>query len=253
MVEVESYYFYIPMGMIFLYFVLCYLVRDNKKIWTYYAHIPIGKKSYSRKQIFTLCEQNFDKNIIYLPSFLRKTRKYYLSKELHKLNYNKFNIYDINYAQVNLLRKFILEKPDECLFIQNMSKPRDYFEMIGSLLVNNIDCVISIMVIDGPDYYFPEDFTILSILNSGSHMFYGKNNRRLNINVIEIEQDGEIIMIGDEIVENRLNFVTEIKTEYFSIRLFEINKNVKYGVSIVNNRYGLEKLELFYIGQLYEL
>ncbi len=250
---VESYYFFIPAGMIFLYFVLCYLAKNNKKRWSYYTHIRLGEKIYTRKQIFTLCDQEWEKNYIYIPSFLKKIRRYYLSKELLKIDYNKFSIYDLNYAHVNLLKKFINEKPDECLFLQNMSKPRDYFEMIGTLLVNNIDCVISIMIIDGPEFYFPEDFTVLSILNAGSHLFYRKNNRRLNINIIEIEQDGEIIMTGDEIIKNRLNFVKEINTEYFSIRLFDINTDIKYGVSIVSNRYGLEKLELFYIGQLYNL
>jgi len=241
-----------------LWLLISYLYREEK-VWEYQNHIFISKllkqiKDNKEVHIFTLNSKNYLYNLKYLPKIFKKVKKYEINKELSEYNYNKFNIRKINLANASIITKILDEKPNECLIIQNMNKPRDYFEIVASLLVNNLNATISIMTLNEPKIYFANDFTVRNILKSGSHIFYEKRGVKKNFKIYSVfsMEYAEKIIIGNNSRVKLINFLDEIKNVYFHIKIYLID-NEKFGISIIQNYLELEEFTLYYIAQFYNL
>lgn len=248
-------------GISFLFFIfyLSNLIFNNifqkGKKWEYFSHIFILDETNKKEmlQIYTLNNPNYRNDIKYLRGPLKKCRQYSLDYELKINNYSKFDVEIINKCHCDIIQKIMINKEKECLIVQNMSKPRDYYELVAYLLVNNINSVITILSIEYNNVFFMEDFTIKNILKSGSHIFYSKNNKKYEIIMRYILENNEKILVGEIEDVSNIKFSVEIKNKYFHIKLYEINKRVRYGVSIIQDNIGLTELDYFYIGQFYKL
>jgi len=260
MEEYFGVYFLVCFGFIFLYKII-YLIlefEEKKKIWNLFKTIIPNNNG---KYIYTINNPNYKKDKKYLDYQYQICREYYLDNEL--INYNKFNINSINKAHCSLIQKILKNQDPQCLIIQNMSKPRDYFELVASLLVNRSDYGIIILG-EGEGFFKKCEYQVTNILQQGSHIFYDKKNKKKEIYVRSKQVWGEKIYYWNGLIDNdeeldlEFDFCEKIITKYFEINLFHIIGNndesyfdINYGVSIVKNTLELDERLLFYIGQLY--
>lgn len=117
-----------------------------------------------------------------------------------------------------------------------MVSPNDYFELVGSLLVNGINAKISIVREDDIKYYFEEDYKVCNILREGG-----------NYSVGVIKENGNMLIVD----KGETNFYKNIKTKYFEIDLYKIKNSKKYAVSILWNPLKLDNKNLYNIAQLH--
>lgn len=241
-------------SLIFLSILTYFIDNYNsyRKEWKYFTHLFLNQREdniLETRTIFTMANRNFEDDFELLFNSVRKVRKYSLKNELKIINYIKFSNIMLNYAHGKMIKKFMDERPNECLFFQNMSNPRDYFELIGTLLINDLKVVISILVVEPPKNFFQDDFSVVNILLGGSHIFYGKNNKKLDIIIHEQKFNGINVIVGEG--DNVKDFFKEIRNDFFEIDLYKTDGALKYGVSIIKNNYRIDKINLLYLGQLY--
>ncbi len=260
MIEILNYIKY----SVFLYFGLKFIFKlmsiiidkiyDDIKNWDYLTHININNAQQEENyiRIFTLKSKDYKLNLRYLNKSLLKCKRYYLENELVKLNYSKFDILKINQANCNIISNILRNNDEECIIIQNMNKPRDYFELVASLLVNDKKAIISILEMEDSQNFFQEDFTIENILKSGSHIFYDKGDRNLKLESRITYHFCEKILVGTIESYSQMKFRKEVKNDYFHIKIYEIEDG-KYGISILKNNLNLDEISLYYIGQFYQL
>lgn len=242
----------ILLGSLLLFFYYLHKSTPDYQYWKDFTQINIPDENIGEKAmlIYTLNNYDFRDEFKYLNDRVKRTPHFVLDNELKKYNYTKFDIGVINHAHTSLIQNLIRESFPKNLIVQNMSKPRDYFELVASLLVNEKKAKINILITTIYLKYGKEEFTIENILRTGSHIFFNKRNERSKIQINRIEQYGDIILIGDQKnLENLLHYC-DIKCNYFHIRLYKTNTSVKYGVTIIENPLDLNELTLFYIGQL---
>jgi len=210
--------------LVILFFLLKYIIDkifEENVIFNYFKHINVSDSDDDLMNVYIIKEDN------YIPKEISKIRKYDL---LELASYKRKRKH-----HRKIIREIISEKKD-CLIIGNMVSPNDYFELVGSLLVNGINAKISIVREDDIKYYFEEDYKVCNILREGG-----------NYSVGVIKENGNMLIVD----KGETNFYKNIKTKYFEIDLYKIKNSKKYAVSILWNPLKLDNKNLYNIAQLH--
>lgn len=227
-------------------------------VWKYYKHIFINEnndvlldESNEKMRIYTFNEIDWNKYYFNLWNSILILRKYVLRDKLDELKYNHFDFTKISIAHISLLKQIIFDKNEECLLVQRMTKPRDYFELIALLLINKRNAVISILNVNNNRYFYPDDFTIERIMLGGSHLFFRKNGKRKYYKLKKIIFDDKEIIILTDIgkINIKIKSITNVENIFFSINIYKFNNIEEYGVEILENSINLNSDYLWYIGQ----
>jgi hypothetical protein len=231
----------------------------------WYNLLSINLKSNNKFfNVITLNSPDYRENLYCLNDInFYRTRTYDIVHIINKKKIKK-NIFGLNYANKCIIKKILKRNENNFVIIQKMCKPRDYFEYYASFIVNN--CNVNIEIYSTPYWKrFPlELFKLENVLKGGTHIFFNKKNRELDLKILSKKYVNKIIYYGiflhdmPQKMENiEFTFFKKIENKYFEIDLYNFENKyesyfrVKYGVSIKENNLNLDIKTLFYIGQLY--
>lgn len=174
-------------------------------------------------------------------------QKYYdIGDELKEIGYKGFNMSNLNLAHRNICKKIL--KSDFCCMaiLQNMKNPRDFYDLYCYILMNDMDYNISVKIFtkDGVKF-LQREYYLENVIKDGGQMRYGKGNRKLDKSLKKVD---DCIFVEKE---EKLEYIKEVKNEYFRIKLYKGSET--YGVEVLENNLGIEDSELWYVGQYYVL
>jgi len=262
-----------PLYIILMIFIFFIMVKISNYIFTeteiqklhWYNLLSINLKSNNKFfNVITLNSPDYRENLYCLNDMnFYRTRTYDIVYIINKKKIKK-NIFGLNYANKCIIKKILKRNENNFVIVQKMCKPRDYFEYYASFIVNN--CNVNIEIYSTPYWKrFPlELFKLENVLKGGTHIFFNKKNRELDLKILSKKYVNKIIYYGiflhdmPQKMENiEFTFFKKIENKYFEIDLYNFENKyesyfrVKYGVSIKENNLNLDIKTLFYIGQLY--
>lgn len=269
--EVDDSYFCIYLCFIFIFGItiiqfLALKISFNKNYWKTILNINVMRSgSYKYKHIFTFCSDNNDSlnQIKHLESFFDIGKKFYFNDEIQKINYEKFNIEKINLAHRNMLKK-VMQEDDSCAIVQNMRKPRDFFDLYCYVLMSkrNENILIHIESYCGTisltsnkentnNLYVSNEYSMKNVIEDGGHLMYYKKNRKREIEINMKLVDDKKIFYGKGDFGDGYKFLDNIKNYFFEVNIYELNNRDDFGIEVIENKLNIDDKYIYRIGQYY--
>ena len=188
--------FYLFGVYIFVIFAAQYFIinmREKRNDWMTLQNVNFMRSgSYKYRHIFLINgEDNCLEEVEQLNKIMDIGKKYYLDRELKKMDYRKFDMGKINRAHRNICEEILLDNGNGVI-IQNMRKPRDMYDLYCYLLMSKKEenVMVHIENYHGNIDYMGSEFSLEKVIEGGGHMMYGKRNRRRELDVKLREEDG---------------------------------------------------------------
>ena len=226
---------------------------DRKNSWMTLQNVNFMRSgSYKYRHIFLINgEDNCLEEVEQLNKIMDIGKKYYLDRELRKMDYRKFDMGKINRAHRNICEEILIDDGNGVI-IQNMRKPRDMYDLYCYLLMSKKEenVLVHIENYYGNVDYMGSEFSLERVIEGGGHMIYGKRNRRRELDVKLREEDGKTIFCLDD--KSEVELVDNVKNHYFEVKLYRIEGVEEYGVEVLRNDFKVEDKYIYYIGQYYK-
>lgn len=238
---------------LFLMQFLFYCIHSvNNNTWHTLININFLRSGgYKYKHIITFSSDNDSLSKVDYIDKLFSGKKYYLSDELKKLNYDKFDINKINSAHRKICENIM--RDDDCgIIVQNMRKPRDFYDLYCYILMskNEENVMVHIETYDGNSKYMGVEFKVKDVIKDGGNLMYYKRNRRRSVNVEVMELEGKKIYYGGGEV-GEIEFLDNVSNEYFEVNVYKMENREDYGVEVVRNNFEMDDKYLYFVGQYY--
>ena len=248
--------FYLFGIYIFVVFAAQYLIinlGEKRNRWVTLQNVNFMRSgSYKYRHIFLINgEDNCLEEVEQLNKIMDVGKKYYLDRELRKMDYRKFDIVKINREHRNICEEILIDDRNGVI-IQNMRKPRDMYDLYCYLLMSKKEenVLVHIENYYGNVDYMGSEFSLERVIEGGGHMIYGKRNRRRELDVKLREEDGKTIFCLDD--KSEVELVDNVKNHYFEVNLYRIEGREEYGVEVLRNDFKVEDKYIYYIGQYYK-
>jgi len=251
---------YLCLNFLFVFVFGTYLIHclirlgDNRKNdWRTLLNVNIMRSgSYGYRHIFVVNgEDGCLDNVGSIRSLVDVGKRFYLSDELDKMDYVKFDIKKINRAHRNICEK-IMEEEGNCIIMQNMSKPRDLYDLYCCLLMSKRreNVMVHIENYRRGLRYIGGEYGIRSVISDGGHMRYLKGGRRREVNLREMEVGGVLVYYMGE--DGVMELMDNVVGDNFEVNIYGIEGRSDYGVGVLRNDFGIDDKELYFIGQYYK-